>query len=233
MHDLADLHAGDARGQGLSEIAEPQAHPAHEVFVIKHTDDVLGTALRVVDRDAGVLAFDHAGQGFVEQEIGGKRKNIRARDHDLANGDAVEFDGVVDHFFLERGNLAELAAGGDDQLEFVGRMNGASAAGLAGAEDPQNQAAGAAHEKKNGTGEGEEGLHGRGDGEGDLLGALQGQSLRDQFAEDDVHIGDQAEGDGDGDGVGVDGGVRDFFGRTPCIPRGGRPWVRRSSPESG
>ena len=76
------------------------------------------------------------------------------------------------------------------------------------AEQAQNEAAGAAHEKEDGAREGEERLHGRGDGEGDLLGALQGQSFRDQFAEDHVHVGDQAEGDGDGDGVGVDGGVR-------------------------
>ena len=42
--------------------------------------------------------------------------------------DAVEFDGAVDHLFLKFGNLAELAAGGDDQLEFVGRVDRASAA---------------------------------------------------------------------------------------------------------
>ena len=50
-------------------------------------------------------------------------------DHDLADGDAVEFDGVVDHLFLKLGDLAELAAGGDDELEFVGGVDGAAAAG--------------------------------------------------------------------------------------------------------
>ncbi len=48
----------------------------------------------------------------------------------------------------EVGNLAELAAGGDDELEFVGGVNGAAAAGVARAEEAQDQAAGAAHEKK-------------------------------------------------------------------------------------
>jgi len=44
----------------------------------------------------------------------GREKNIRTGDHDFADGNAVEFDGIVDHFFLRQGNLAELAAGGDD-----------------------------------------------------------------------------------------------------------------------
>ena len=169
---------------------------------------MLGAALRIVDRDAGVLAFDHAGQGFVEREVAGQGKNVRAGDHDFAHGNAVEFDGAVDHLFLELGDLAELAAGGDDELEFVGRVDGAAAARVAGAEEPQHQAAGAAHEKQHGAGEGEEGFHGRGDGQGDLLGALQGQGLRNEFAENHVQVGDQAEGDHDGDAVGIDGGVR-------------------------
>ena len=115
-------------------------------------------------------------------EVGGQRKNVGARDHDFADGDAVEFDGAVDHLFLKLGNLAELAAGGHDELEFVGRVNGAAAAGGLRAEQPQHQAAGAAHEEEDGARKGEESLHGRGDGEGNLLGALQGQSLRHQFA---------------------------------------------------
>ena len=78
------------------------------------------------------------------------------------------------------------------------------------AEQPQHQAAGAAHKKEDRAREGEEGLHGRGDGQSNLLGALQGQGLWDQFAEDHVHVGDQAEGDDDGDGMGVDSGVGDF-----------------------
>ncbi len=41
-----------------------------------------------------------------------------------------------------------------------------------------------------------------------MLGTLKSQGLGDQLAEDDVHVGDQAEGDGNGDGVGVDGSVR-------------------------
>src|SRR5580700_11659499 len=128
VHDLADLHAGDAGRGGLAKIAEAQTHPAHEVFVVEHADNVFGAALRIIDRDARVLAFNHAGQGFIELQVGGQGKNVGAGDHDFADGDAVEFDGAVDHFFLKLGNLAELAARGHDQFEFVGRVDGASTA---------------------------------------------------------------------------------------------------------
>ena len=168
-----------------------------------------------------MLAFDHAVQSLVEGEIGGQGKNIGARDHDFADGNAVEFDGVVDHLFLRLGNLAELAAGGDDEFEFVGRVDGATAAGFAGAEKSQNQAAGAAHEEKHRAGESEKRLHGRGHGEGNLLGALQGKSLGHEFAEQDVQVGDQAEGDDDGDAVGVNRGVRDFVNETEGFDQAG------------
>ncbi len=175
---------------------------------------MFGAALRIVDGDARMLAFDYAVQGFVEGEIRGQGKNIGTGDHDLADGDAVEFDGVVNHLFLRLGNLAELAAGGDDELEFVGRMNGAAAAGVAGAEKPQDQAAGSAHEKKHGAGEGEERFHRSGHGQGDLLGALQGQRLRNEFAQQNVQVSDQAESDGDSDAVSIDRGVRNFLNET-------------------
>jgi hypothetical protein len=114
----------------------------------------------------------------------------------------------VNHLLLKLGDLAELAARGHDELEFVGRVDGAATPCVLGPEEAQHQAAGAAHEEEDGAGEGEEGLHGSCDGEGDLLGALQGQGFRHQFAQNHVQVGDHAEGDGDGDGMGVDRGVR-------------------------
>src|SRR6202043_1617823 len=148
VHDLADLHARNTSRGGLPEIAESEAHPAHEVFVVQHTDNVFGTALRIIDRDARVLPLDNASQSLVEQQVGGQRKNIRARDHNLADGDAVEFDGAVDHFFLELGNLAELPAGGHDELQFIWGVNGASTTRGLRAKDAQNQATGTAHEEQ-------------------------------------------------------------------------------------
>ncbi len=86
-------------------------------------------------------------------------------------------------------------------------MNRATAAGVARAEQSQNQSPGAAHEKQQGAGEGKKRLHGSGDGECNLFSSLQGQSFRDEFAEQNVEVGDQAERDDDGNAVGVDGGV--------------------------
>src|SRR5580693_7752832 len=211
VHDVADLGAGDTRGQGLSEIDQPQPYPADQLFVIEDADDVLGAALRVVDGDARVLAFDHAVEGLVKREVGGEGKNIGAGDHDFADGDAVEFDGVVDHFFLRLGDLAELAAGGNDELEFVGGVDSAAAAGVAGTEEAQDQAAGTAHEEKYGAGQGEESFHRSGHGQGNLLGTLQGQSLWNQLSQQDMQVGDQAESDRDGDAVGIHRGVGDLL----------------------
>ena len=81
---------------------------------------MLRPALRVVNRDAGVLAFDNTGQRLIEAEVSGQRENVRAGDHDFANRNAVQFNGVVNHLFLKFRNLSELAAGGNNQLEFVG-----------------------------------------------------------------------------------------------------------------
>ncbi len=139
----------------------------------------------------------------------------------------------MDHLFLKLRNLAELAAGGHDELEFVGGVDGASAAGGLRSEHAKNQAPRAAHKEENGARQRQEGFHRRGDGEGYLLGALQGQGLRDQFPEDHVHVGDEAESDGDGDRMGVDGRVRDFVDELHAFRPGARPWARRSSRESG
>src|ERR1700677_617380 len=103
-----------------------------------------------------MLAFDYTSESFVDGEIGRQGENVRTSDHDLAHGDAVEFDGVVDHFFLRLGNLAELAAGGDDEFEFVGGGDGSGPAAFGAAEKFQERAAGTAHEKQEGHGQGEE-----------------------------------------------------------------------------
>src|SRR5215469_715550 len=69
VHDLPDLHASDARGCGLPEVAQAQPHPAHKVLIVENADDVFWAALRVVDRDAGMLAFDHPGKCIIELKV--------------------------------------------------------------------------------------------------------------------------------------------------------------------
>ena len=71
-------------------------------------------------------------------------------------------------------------------------------------EQTQNHASGAAHKKQDRARDGQERFHRRRDRQGNLLGALQGQRLGNEFAEQHVHVSDQAECDRNGDGVGVD-----------------------------
>src|SRR5271167_1822108 len=143
------------RGSGCQGLSEAEASPSHQILGIEDSDDVLGTTQGVVDRNAGMLLFDDAGQGFVEREVAGQRKDVRPWHHDLAHRDAFELKGVVNHLFLERGDLSELAAGGDDKLEFVGRMYGALP-DLTRSKNPQYRAGGGAHGKNKGPGQGEE-----------------------------------------------------------------------------
>src|SRR5580700_6279321 len=209
MHDLADFHLRNALRRGKSGGGtQALAGPAHEIFGVEDSDDVFGATLRIVDGDAGVLIVDYAGEGFVEVEIGGQRKNSGARDHHLAGRDAVEFEGIEQHLFLRRGELAGVVRGGDDKLEFVGRVDRA-VADFASAEGAEDESGDAAHADRDRARDGEKDVYGCGYGQGDALGALQGERLGDEFAEDHVQAGDGDEGNGDGNGVGVKDGVWD------------------------
>src|SRR5438045_2557873 len=86
VHDLADFHVSDARQHRLNGVGGvTQAGPTHQVLGVEHSDDVFWAALRVIDGNARVLLFDYASQGFFQGEVAGERKNVRARDHDLAD----------------------------------------------------------------------------------------------------------------------------------------------------
>src|SRR6202451_390448 len=119
---------------------------------------------------------------------------------------------MVDHFFLEQRNLAKLATGSHNELEFVGRMY-RSLSYLARAEDVQHETGSRAHPENKGPGQGEENLHGSRDRQGYLLAALQSQRLRNQFPKDHVQAGDEDECDADGNPVGVNLRVGDLAER--------------------
>ncbi len=148
--------------------------------------------LDVVDGDAGVLLLDDAGAGAFDGHVGGEREDLAARRHDLADGDVVEFDGAVDDLFLEGGKQAHAAGGRGDELELFGRVHGAFA-GERRAEETQDEGGGAVHQADGGTRHADEDVHGAGDGEGDALGALQGEGLWDEFAEEEFEVGDGAK----------------------------------------
>ena len=88
---------------------------------------MLGPALRIVDGNAGVLFLNDSAKRFVQGQVAGQGENVRARHHDFTYGDVIQFQRVVDHLFLHVRDLPELAAGGDDQFQFVRRVHCATA----------------------------------------------------------------------------------------------------------
>jgi hypothetical protein len=58
-----------------------------------------------------------------------------------------------------------------------------------------------------GTGDGHEEEHGRGDGDGQIFRAAQGEGLGNEFAEEDVEVGDEGKAEDDGGEVGEDDGM--------------------------
>ena len=75
VHDLPDLHLGDTRRAGQSRIGSAEAHPAHQIFGIEHADDMFGAALRIVDRNPGVLLIDTRERASSRVRSGGQRED--------------------------------------------------------------------------------------------------------------------------------------------------------------
>ena len=191
-------------------------HEAGDIFGVGNADDVLGAVGGFVDGDAGVLLFDDAGAGLFDGEVGGEGEDFAARGHDLADGDVVEFDGSVDDLLLKDGEKAHAAGGGGDEFEFFRGVDRAFAA-EGRAEEFEDDACGVVQQIHDGAGDADEDVHGAGDGEGDAFCSLEGEGLRDEFAEEDFEVSDEREGDDDGDGV----CVNDCMRREDVEPRFG------------
>ena len=153
-----------------------------------------------------MLFLDDARQRLFQGHVGRQGKNPGTRDHDLAHGDFAQFERALDHLFLELGNDAEAAGGGHDQLQLLRRMDHGGTH-LMGPEAAQHEAGRSADHAQERARHGHEEIHGSGDGQGHALGPLQGHGLRHDFAQDNVEVGDEDEGQRDGDGVSQDGGV--------------------------
>ena len=127
----------------------------------------------------------------------------------------------MDDELLVLGQHASATGGGGDELEFFRGVDCAFL-GHRCAEEAQHELGRAVHEADGGPSEVDEKIHRAGDGNGDLFGFAEGEGFRDEFAEQDVKIGDQSESqhDGDdGDQVGVQRGVGD--GLEPAFKNAG------------
>ena len=169
------------------------------VLDVDHANDVIdGTG---VNGNAGALGGGEQVHGFFEGSGGGERVHVRARDHQLADLDLVELHSVLHE--LHFGGLKEAAIAGlfDDHVQFFGGAN-AVVAGRRGDAEPENDFVGNGVKEIDGPGEKfEEGVEGAGDDQSDALGVGQAEGFGNQFAEDDLNNGEQAEGEDQSDGV--------------------------------
>ncbi len=168
---------------------------------------MLRPALGIVHRHARVLLVDHALQGLFQRNIAGQGEDVGTRHHDLAHQNVLQIEGVMNHLLLRPPQNSQPAAGGDDQLQLFRRLH-PDLAHLVGAENFQNRLAGGGHEAQKRRGDGHEDVHRSGDQERNLFGALQGDGLGNDFAQNHDQVGDDDEGRGDGDTMGVERRVR-------------------------
>src|SRR2546423_9638384 len=115
-----------------------------------------------------MLFLHNLAQSLIQRHISRERKDIWPRYHDFSYRDVVQFEGVMDHLLLSRRNLAKLAAGSDNEFQFIRRVNGAMPQ-LAGAKKAQHGPGRTAHEEKDGPSQSEENIHGRCHCQSDLL----------------------------------------------------------------
>ena len=180
-----------------------EVHQARDVLGVDDADDVLGAAGGVVDGDAGVLLLDDAGAGLLDGHVGGEREDLAARSHDLADGDVVQLDGAMDDLFLEGRQQAHAAGGGGDELELLGRVDGALAAERR-AEEPQDEGGGGFISRTAGRVMRMKTSMGPATARAMRSASLQRERLGDELAEQDFEVSDERERDDDRDGVGVD-----------------------------
>ncbi len=187
-------------------------HEAGDVLGVDDADDAVGVgdgdvslvcSAVLIDWDAGVLLLDNAGAGAFDGQACGEGKDLAARGHDFADGDVVEFDCAMDDFLLKWREKAHAAGGGGDEFEFLRRVHGAFAAERR-SEETQDQGSRVIHQADGGAGHADEDVHRAGHGEGNAFGALEGESLRNEFAQENFKIGDGGKGEDNGSGVRVD-----------------------------
>ena len=217
-----------------------EVHDAGDVLGVDDTDDAVrvglgparGIGLALVDRDAGVLLLDDARAGPLDGQVGGEGEDLAARSHDLAHSDVVQLDGAVDDLFLERGKQAHAAGRGGDQLELLGRVDGALAMQRR-VEETQHAGSGTVHQADGRAADANDDVHGAGDGEGDALGALQSEGFGDKLTQQEFKVGDCGEGNDDSGAMRVEesvgAGVRSASARRDRAASGRRR-VHRASP---
>ena len=172
--------------------ARPEVHQPGHVLGIHHADDVLGTALRVVDRNPRILLLHDAGIRFLHQQVSREREDPAPRGHHLARHHLVQLDGAMDDLLLKGRQQTHPPGCGRNQLQLLWRMHRRLLVHWR-VEGPQNRPRGMIHKTDYGPRQPDENIHRSGDGKGDLVDPLQSQRLRHQFAKQHMQVRDQRE----------------------------------------
>ena len=121
--------------------------------------------------------------------------------------DVFQVQRAQNHLLLRSFQHPQVAAGADDQLQFLRRVH-SGLAHRAHAECLQHAVRRCCHEGQQRRRDPHEEIHRPGDRKRNPLGSLQSDGFRNYLAQDHVHVGDQSEREYYGDGVGVNMGVR-------------------------
>ena len=160
-----------------------------------------------------MLLFDHGMQHVVERGVARNGDDIVARDHDFAHRNSAQVEHAMDHVLLGFGQVPQTAAGGDNQLQFLGGMYVAVPASLQ-VERPGDGVGGALddhHEGQHGAIEEQE--WGRAERR-QTVGLGDGQVLGNYFAQHHVKETDGQEGNEEAEAVKVSGEERRVQGRN-------------------
>ena len=147
-----------------------------------------------VNGNARELVLVHDAQHLFEFSVDRQRNDAVARCHDLTDGIVGEFDQALDGILLELLKVTFMAAGFDDVFQLFRRMAAADMTG-AQAENAQQECGGALDcddERLGDAVKNEE--HGRNQYR-ETIGLLDGEIFGNDFADDDVGVADDEEGD--------------------------------------
>ena len=172
---------------------------SNEVFDVEHAGHMIKIAV-----DHRISAERRRGDEFGHIMRGCRsidRDDVAPGDHDLFGRAVVEFEDVTDQVALQ---VAELTAAcgfvGDDR-EFVAGVQRESLVWLGDAQQAHQCERDRVEHGDHRSEQHAERAHHRLESDAHRFGSLQRESLGDHLAQDDVEVGDDAEGDDESDGV--------------------------------
>jgi hypothetical protein len=115
------VDAEGAAGAAAANGSSPLFPHRQQVLIVQQADDLLRRPL--MHGQARMLLFNHGVQHLVQGGGARNRDDIVARYHYFADRNGAQVEHAMDHVLLRFGQVPQTAAGGDDQLEFLGGVH--------------------------------------------------------------------------------------------------------------